>query len=203
MAQQGSGSTTAYRPLAPKPTLVPSKRGASDPPEPPGPSKPGNAKKAVKRSPSSCVKCREKRTRCTAYESGVPCTMCRIHQVECILLPHSDRRRKTTMEYMRQQASYYREFLEQFIRLARADDPALIFAAVEIILANHPEDVTRSLLDALLPDDRTPILPEDEELIKPIREREAQAAAAAAAGGSSSGSKSKHGAEPGLESVPE
>ncbi|PYH86233.1 hypothetical protein BO82DRAFT_117520 [Aspergillus uvarum CBS 121591] len=196
MAQQGSASTTAYRPLAPKPTLLPSKREASDPPEPPGPSKPGNTKKAIKRSPSSCVECRRKRTKCTAYETGVPCTVCQIHQVECVLLPHSDRRRKTTMEYMRRQAAYYREFLEQFIRLARSDDPAIILAAIAIIQANHSEEETRALLDSLVPHDGTPILPEEEELIKAIREREAQAAAA-------SQSKDSAGPAGGLDPVPE
>ncbi|PYI15334.1 hypothetical protein BO99DRAFT_405944 [Aspergillus violaceofuscus CBS 115571] len=201
MAQQGSGSTTAYRPLAPKPTLLPSKRGASDPPEPPGPSKPGNAKKALKRSPSSCEGCRRKRTRCTAHESGVPCTMCQIHQVECVLLPHSDRRRKTTMEYMRRQAVYYREYLEQFIRLARSDDPAIILAAIAIIQAHHSEEETRALLDSLVPHDGTPILPEEEELIKAIREREAQAASTAA--GSSGGGQNKDSAGPGQDPLPE
>ncbi|PYI26427.1 hypothetical protein BP00DRAFT_62513 [Aspergillus indologenus CBS 114.80] len=198
MVQQGSGSTPAYRPLAPKPTLLPSKRGASDPPEPPGPSKQGNTKKATTRSPSSCEECKRKRTKCTAYESGVPCTMCQIHQVECVLRPHSDRRRKTTMEYMRRQAVYYREYLEQFIRLARSDDPAIIVAAIAIIQANHSEEVTRALLDPLVPHDGTPILPEEEELIKAIREREAQAAAASSGGGG----QSKDSAGPGLDPVP-
>ncbi|PYH42459.1 Zn(II)2Cys6 transcription factor domain-containing protein [Aspergillus saccharolyticus JOP 1030-1] len=160
MAQQGSDFTYTYRPIAPKSTQR-NKREAPDPPEPQGPKK-----DKIKRSSTSCVVCKQKRVRCNWEQVGIPCTHCQLQRQNCIVDKFSDRRRKETAEYISAQASYYRGYLEQVIRVFGADDEAIVQAAIEIIQAKLPDEETRARLDALVPpDEQQPsLLPEEEVL---------------------------------------
>lgn len=48
------------------------------------PSAAGN-RAAKKRAPRACISCRDRKVRCDVHSGGVPCTNCRLDDVDCIL----------------------------------------------------------------------------------------------------------------------
>ncbi|KKK19534.1 hypothetical protein ARAM_006861 [Aspergillus rambellii] len=127
MADQGPPRPN-FRPIAPR--LVP------DPP-----AQKNSDDGRTKRASTACAECKRRRTKCSADNTGTPCTECALHNRECIIDEFADKRRKVAAKRAQEDLKYFRGFLEQLLEAIRYGDRTNVEILIEAIRtgASHEE----------------------------------------------------------------